>query len=580
MSVHVIPPKKQLLSNGGTVKSRKLRVAAYCRVSTDLDDQESSYDAQIAHYTEVIDQHRNWSLAGIYADQGLSGTSTAKREEFNRMIHACEAGEIDMVLTKSISRFARNTLDCLNYIRRLKALEIPILFEKENIDTMGSSGELLITIMASLAQQESQSISQNVRMGIQYGFQQGKPRLTDTRFLGYGKDRKTGKLVIIPEEAGIVRCIFRGFLEGMAPGEIIHALELEGVPSPCGNASWCHSTILSMLKNEKYMGDLLLQKTYTSDFLTKKKVRNDGQYPQYYIRDAHDPIVPREVFTRVQGELLRREEIRAKTGKRTVKALDMSMNGKLCCGICGAPYRRIAAKEGTGRQTVWRCRNRSRDASSCCAGRPVTEEAAKKAVVLAFNLLPERREQLIRLQERIRWGPLDRLAQEIEEYRTRERELEEILNIYHETGKLDEKTLVLYSRRRSPEEAVSALLQELENCQGQIRTKLRQHGDLAVQELQIASALKLCDAITGRAYAPTAEKKADSRVASGKAVRADKGVCRTMEDFYARTDRIFQDGPVREFSDDLVFRYIDRIVVGDGQLTVCFKAGVEIPVAT
>ena len=574
MPIHVIPPKKQLLPKGSPARNQTLRVAAYCRVSTDLDDQESSYEAQIAHYTDVIDQHKGWSLAGIYADQGLSGTSTARREEFNRMIHACEEGQIDMVMTKSISRFARNTLDCLNYIRKLKALEIPILFEKENIDTMGSSGELLITIMASIAQQESQSISQNVRMGIQYGFQQGRPRLNDTRFLGYGKHPKTGKLVIVPEEAVTVRRIFRDFLEGMTPGEIVHALELEGIPSPCGKPDWPYSTVLSMLRNEKYMGDLLLQKTVTVDFQTGKKVRNDGQVPQYYIENAHNPIIPREVFTRVQGELLRREQQRKATGKRSVKALDMSLNGKICCGHCGQPYRRVAGKPGTDLPTVWRCRGRRRDPAISCTGRPLKEETVKAAVVAAFNLVPERRENLIRLQERIRWGPLDRLAQEIEDLRTRQRELEMTLNCYYETHMLDERTLVLCSRNRDPEEAVATLLQDLEDVQRQIQLKLSQHGDLAVQELQIASLLKLCDQITGRTVAePEAERKR-------KPSRSDltaQASCRSMEDFYARTDRIRQEGPVEAFSDALVFRYLDGISVEDRQLRVRFKAGIEIP---
>ena len=205
--VRIIAPNPQAAKGGRTdddgseAGRSKLRVAAYCRVSTDMEEQESSYDAQVAHYTAVINDHDDWKLAGIYADKGISGTSTKRREEFNRMIADCENGNIDMIVTKSISRFARNTLDCLKYIRQLKDLGIAIYFEKEAINTLDSKGEVLITIMASIAQQESQSISQNVRMGIQYRMQEDKGRLNTAFFLGYRRDPTTGQLVIVPEAA-------------------------------------------------------------------------------------------------------------------------------------------------------------------------------------------------------------------------------------------------------------------------------------------------------------------------------------------------------------------------------------------
>jgi len=301
--VKVIPPKiKQEPRADSGQKKKALRVAAYCRVSTDLDEQESSYEAQVSHYAALIRKTPGWRLAGIYADEGISGTSILKREDFRRLITDCEEKKIDLVITKSISRFARNTLDCLKYIRRLKELGIPVIFEKENINTLDARGELLITIMASIAQQESQSISQNVRMGIQYRFQQGKPMLNHSRFLGYTKKRG-GPLCIVPAEAIVVRQIFRDFLEGMTVGEIIEKLEGARVPSPAGKRKWYHSTVLSMLRNEKYMGDLLLQKSYTTDFLTGARKRNQGNLPQYYVENDHEPIIPREVFLRVQAEL-------------------------------------------------------------------------------------------------------------------------------------------------------------------------------------------------------------------------------------------------------------------------------------
>ena len=207
-NVTFIPAKRQVGNNIKKAEKPKLRVAAYCRVSTDSDEQATSYDAQIEHYTEYISKNPDWVLAGIFADDGITGTNTKKRDEFNRMIDECHAGNIDMIITKSISRFARNTLDCLKYIRELKDKNIPVFFEKESINTMDSKGEVLLTIMASLAQQESQSLSQNVKMGIQYRYQQGKVQVNHNRFLGYTKD-SDGNLVIEPEQAEIVKRIYR-----------------------------------------------------------------------------------------------------------------------------------------------------------------------------------------------------------------------------------------------------------------------------------------------------------------------------------------------------------------------------------
>ena len=284
----------------------RMRVAAYCRVSTDSNEQESSYEAQCRHYTEFITGNPEWELAGIYADEGISGTSTKHREQFNKMIADCGAGRIDMVITKSISRWARNTIDSLQNIRKLKELGIPVLFEKENINTMDAKGEVLITIMSSIAQQESDSISKNVRMGIQYHMQQGKPRLNTSNFLGLAKDPETGKLVIIPEEAGLVRRIYREYLEGYSPGMIAAHLTDEGIKTPGGKEIWYQSTVVSILENEKYAGDLLMQKYFVVDFLSHRVKKNTGELPQYFVEDNHDPIVPKDVFFQVQSELQRR----------------------------------------------------------------------------------------------------------------------------------------------------------------------------------------------------------------------------------------------------------------------------------
>ena len=394
MAVRIIPAR-QPDTIGTSALKPKLRVAAYCRVSTD-ENQETSYEAQVVHYTDYIMNHEGWELGGIFADEAISGTGTAKREQFLAMIKACENHEIDLVITKSVSRWARNTLDSLQNIRKLKALGIPVIFEKENCNTMESSGELMITLLSSLAQQESESISKNVRIGLQYGFQRGKPMLNHTTFLGYTKERGDIELSIVPEEADTVRQIFRDFLEGYSIGEIKEMLETAGVKSPTGKERWYHSTIISMLKNEKFMGDLLLQKTYTVDFLTKEKARNCGEFPQYYVENAHPPIVPKEVFMRVQGELMRREqEKEAGSGRPT---LHLALNGKILCGDCKSTYRRCSSPY---EETVWRCRHQSR--KKYCTGRAVKEKAVKEAVVEAFSRLSDCREDLIRMQERIEW---------------------------------------------------------------------------------------------------------------------------------------------------------------------------------
>lgn len=223
-SVTVIPARRRM-RNDDTEEKKKLKVAAYCRVSTDSEEQATSYEVQVEHYTTYIQNNPKWELAGIYADDGISGTNTKKREQFNKMIEDSMNGKIDMIITKSISRFARNTLDCLKYIRQLKDKEIPVFFEKENINTMDAKGEIMLTIMASLAQQESQSLSQNVKLGIQYRYQQGEVQVNHNRFLGYTKD-ENNKLVINPEQAKVVKRIYREYLEGPVWFKLHEALKL------------------------------------------------------------------------------------------------------------------------------------------------------------------------------------------------------------------------------------------------------------------------------------------------------------------------------------------------------------------
>ena len=374
---------------------KALRVAAYCRVSTLMEQQESSYEAQVGYYTEKIKSNPNWKLAGIYADDGKSATSTRKRADFQTMIDDCMAGKIDMVITKSISRFARNTVDSLTHIRKLKEKNIAVYFEKEGINTLEGSGELLITILSSQAQEESRNISENCRWGIVRRFEDGKVIVNHSKFMGYTKD-KDGNLIIVPEEAEVVRRIFRLFLEGNSSYRIKQILEADGIRTATGNTVWQATVIDKMLVNEKYMGDALLQKTYTVDFLTKKKVMNKGIVPQYYVEDDHEPIIPKELFHRVQEEKARRASIyRADTKKKNVEikgkySSKYVLSDIMVCAECGQPYRRQVWSKYGAKRAVWRCDNRLKHGSKRCKHSPtLKEEILHEAIMTAVNSVVE-----------------------------------------------------------------------------------------------------------------------------------------------------------------------------------------------
>ena len=387
-TITVIPARKRVGSRKQVTEEKpKLRVAAYCRVSTDRDEQESSYEAQVEHYTEFIDRNPEWQLAGIYADDGISGTNTKKREEFNRMIEDCMASKIDMVITKSISRFARNTLDCLKYIRQLKEKNISVYFEKENINTMDAKGEVLLTIMASLAQQESQSLSQNVKLGLQFRYQAGKVQVNHNRFLGYTKDDE-GNLVIVPEEAEIVLRIYREYLEGASLFQIGQGLEADGIKTAAGSDYWLQSTLKKILTNEKYIGDALLQKTYTTDFLNKTRVKNNGNVPQYYVEDNHEAIIPKDIFLRVQEELVRRRVVKTSAnGKKRSYSCNHCFAQIVICGECGEMFRRIHWNNRGCKSIVWRCISRLEPTGQECHARTVHETVLENVVVQAINTL-------------------------------------------------------------------------------------------------------------------------------------------------------------------------------------------------
>lgn len=355
---------------------RRRRVAAYARVSTEAEEQASSYEAQIDYYTRHIQSRSEWEFAGMYADEGITGTTTKHRTGFKTMIADALAGKIDLILTKSVSRFARNTVDTLTHVRQLKDAGVEVYFEKENIWTLDSKGELLITIMSSLAQEESRSISENVTWGHRKRFADGKIMVPYSSLLGYKKG-DDGNLAIEETEAPIVRRIYARFLEGATPQTIAKELTADQIPTPCDKTVWPPSTVRSILANEKYKGDALLQKSFTTDFLTKTMKVNEGEVPQYYVTGNHEPIINPATWDAVQAELARR------AGKGTSNTHPFA--NTITCSDCGGSFgRKVWHSTSKYRRHIWRCNNKYKKTHRCATPH-VTEDQIKDAFVAALT---------------------------------------------------------------------------------------------------------------------------------------------------------------------------------------------------
>lgn len=397
-NVIVIPAKPELASDQSI--QRQLRVAAYCRVSTDDEEQLTSYEAQKNYYTDKIMTNPNWTMAGIFADEGITGTSARKRPEFLKMIRRCRQKKIDLVLVKSISRFARNTVDCLNYIRALRQLGIAVVFEKENINTLESDSEMIITMMGAFAQAESESMSQNIRWGKRQAMREGKVNMHYERLYAYEKG-EDGNPKIIPEQAEVVRRIYNAFLSGQSLRMIKEWLEREGTINVSGGTAWSISVIRGILSNEKYCGDVLQQKTFTSDCIERKAIRNTGQLPMYLTRDHHEGIVSRDTFNAVRVELARRNagqapsRNKAPTGRSCYSA-KYALTGRLICGECGTAYRRCAWTKRGKKRVVWRCASRVDYGSRYCHDSPTLDEGPlQEAILAAINSAMSRKETLV-----------------------------------------------------------------------------------------------------------------------------------------------------------------------------------------
>ena len=381
----IIIPAKQELAENRTIK-RQLRVAAYCRVSTDDEEQLTSYEAQQTYYTDKIMTNPDWTMAGIYADEGITGTKATKRPEFLKMIRKCKQKKIDLILVKSISRFARNTVDCLNYIRTLKSLGIAVIFEKENINTLNEDSEMLTTIMGAFAQAESESISQNVKWGVRQAMKEGRVSIRYKNLYAYDEG-EDGQPKIIESEAAVIRRINDEFLSGRSLPMIKDGLEADKILTPKGGNVWAVSAIRNLLKNEKYCGDVLTQKTFKTDPISGQTKRNTGQLPMYLIQDHHPAIISRDTYNAVQAEFARRTSGKAPSTKlaptgQACYSAKYALTGIVICGECGNQYRRCVWNKRGQKRPVWRCSSRIDYGSKYCHKSPTIYEVPLKAAIL------------------------------------------------------------------------------------------------------------------------------------------------------------------------------------------------------
>ncbi len=386
-TVTVIQPQRSMIVD--KEKYRQKRVAAYCRVSTDSDEQLTSYKNQMKVYTEMIAQNKEWCFAGLYADEGISGTRADKRPKFTKMINDCYAGKIDMIITKSVSRFARNTVECLNYVRLLKERGIGIYFEEQNIDTLKSDSELYLVIYAGFAQSESESMSKNITWTYRKKFEEGKPVFMYKKWLGYKKG-EDGTPEIVPEEAAIVERIYDLYLSGETTRTISALLRSENIKIPDKNFSFSRSMIVNILTNERYSGDCILQKTVTVDCIGKIRKKNTGEAPMYYVHNSHPAIISREKFNKVQEELVRRKNIAPQLTHQSLTASGKysrnALTDVMICGECGSRYKRCTWSRKGVKRIVWRCASRLEHGTRYCNSSPsIHEEKLKDAIVRALQ---------------------------------------------------------------------------------------------------------------------------------------------------------------------------------------------------
>lgn len=467
--VTVIEPKRSMSVD--KEKYRQKRVAAYCRVSTDSEEQLVSYANQKKVYTEMIGSRKDWCFAGLFADEGKSGTRADKRPEFNKMINACLAGKIDYIITKSVSRFARNTVDCLDYVRMLKSKGIGVYFEEQQIDTLKTDSELYLVIYAGFAQSESESISKNIIWTVRNKFEEGIPVFMYKRFLGYRKGAD-GEPEIVPSEAAIVERIFNLYLAGETVDNISKMMRAEHYQIPGKSISFSKGMIMSMLANERYCGDAILQKSVTVDCIEKKRKKNTGEAPMYYVQNSHPAIIDRVTFNKVQEELARRRAKSPASAKATItstgKYSRYALTDVLICGECGTRYRRVTWSRNGVKRIVWRCISRLDYGKKYCKESPtIFEDKLHEAIVRAVNRFNEQDNATYKALMRATIGEALGLNSDPEEVDMLERKIEA----------LNKKMLALVNESVASGEGIEAhesefmtLSQELELIKHRIET--------------------------------------------------------------------------------------------------------------
>ncbi len=488
-TVRKIPATLNLFSSEPV--TRKRRVAGYARVSTDHEEQATSYEAQMSYYKGYIEGRDDWTFAGMYSDEGITATNTKKRDGFNRMIDDALSGKIDLIITKSVSRFARNTVDSLTTIRKLKEKGIEVYFEKENIWTLDAKGELMITIMSSLAQEESRSISENTTWGKRKRFADGKCSVAYSWFLGYDKDFKINE-----EQAKTVKLIYKLFISGLSMYAITKELVKRGIKSPSGNDNWQISTVKSILTNEKYRGDALLQKQYTSDFLEKKRKKNKGEIPQYYVEEHHEAIIHPKQFDFVQTEIARRE----KKGRYSGVSI---FSNKIKCGCCGGWYgSKVWHSTDKYRKVIYRCNKKYSKGVAPCDTPHLTEEEIKKIFLKALNKIIDIKEEttqnLYELMEEV-----CRMDELIEEQSAIEQELSVIAESLEshirenarvalnqeEYAKKEEGIRSLYSEKHDRYQEVSDFIKDKSDTKEELENFIKSLNDLTGEQTEFREEL-------------------------------------------------------------------------------------------
>lgn len=499
-NMRIIEIPASMRENAGRKNTvRKLRVAAYCRVSTEEEEQQGSFEIQKLYYTEKINSTPEWEVAGIYADDGISGVHTKKRDGFNQMIQDCKKRKIDLILTKSISRFARNTLDSIQYVRMLKQMEIAVVFEKENINTATMNSEMILTVLSAFAQAESESISQNVARGKRMGYKHGKFAFPYGRIIGYRKGAD-GKPEIIPEQAEVIRLIFNSYLQGDSLQSIKTKLETAGALTARGNTEWSAQSIQRILQNEKYCGDVLLQKTFTEDVLTGVHKKNTGQLPQYYIENYHEGIVSKQIFREVQAEIARRNSKSAANQRKRRRGRYNSkyaLTERLVCGDCGSPYKRVTWNIHGRKQIVWRCVNRIEYGTKFCGSSPsIPEEKLHRAILkavqdLAANFTDEVAAQINGILHSIQTGESIKpnLQEQLEQA---QQEFDRLLEISLD---FDEDTPFLDNRLKKLNNKIKSLKKAIEDSAARQEKARQPEMLLSAKDLQI---LEYDDALTAR----------------------------------------------------------------------------------